>query len=582
MRSAGAGAVAFGAATNPLLARAIAGVSPGKRVAVLGGGMAGLTAAHELAERGFKVDVYEPVALGGKARSIGVPDTAADGRKDLPGEHGFRFFPGFYHHIPDTMRRIPDGKNPEGVYNNLIAVSGGRSVRSEGRVDAQLFGMAPDPSAVLTPDGMRALLIEGLAKGRMVPPQELAYFVERALVFYTSCDERRYGEWEYVPWWDFIGAASRSGEYQKIVARGLTRSVVAAKETVASTRTIGNMAEAFIMNIMGRGNDGAIDRVLDRPTNEAWIKPWVRLLKKLGVSFHMGQRVTALEPGGDGAIAAATVTGADGQTRRIDADWFVSAMPAERIQKLLSRKLLRADERLEGINELYTDWMSGVQYFLRKRIDITPGHVTYVDAEWALTSLTQAQFWGERDFPAAYGDGEAVDCLSVDVSDWDTPGPLTGKVAKRCTQAEIKREVWHQISSHLSDTDPEILDPDLVHSAFIDPGIQWHPTRGRNSNATPLLVNTVGSWDKRPEPRTALHNLFLCGDYVRNDIDLATMEGANETGRAASAALMEASGSTAAPPQMYTLYDPPEMEGEKAADRELYRQGLPNALDVEA
>ena len=112
VRNAGAGAVAFGAATNPLIAPAIAGVSPGKRVAVLGGGMAGLTVAHELAERGFKVHVYEPVALGGKARSIDVPDTAAGGRKDLPGEHGFRFFPGFYHHIPDTMRRIPDGDEP--------------------------------------------------------------------------------------------------------------------------------------------------------------------------------------------------------------------------------------------------------------------------------------------------------------------------------------------------------------------------------------------------------------------------------------------------------------------------------------
>ena len=248
-------------------------------------------------------------------------------------------------------------------------------------------------------------------------------------------------------------------------------------------------------------------------------------------------------------------------------------MPAERIRKLLTPKLLRADGGLEGINELHTDWMAGIQFFLRKRIDITPGHVTYVDSEWALTSLTQAQFWAERDFPADYGDGDAVDCLSVDASDWDTPGPLTGKTAKQCSRAEIKREVWHQIRQHLSDTDPEILDPDLVHSAFVDPGIKWQSSRGRNANATPLLVNTIGSWDDRPEPKTALHNLFLCGDYVRSDIDLATMEGANETGRAAVAALLEASGSKAKPPQMYKLYDPPEMEAEKAADRELYQAG---------
>jgi len=47
-------------------------------VAILGGGVAGLSAAHELAERGFSVDVYErkPV-FGGKARSIPVRGPAS-------------------------------------------------------------------------------------------------------------------------------------------------------------------------------------------------------------------------------------------------------------------------------------------------------------------------------------------------------------------------------------------------------------------------------------------------------------------------------------------------------------------------
>ena len=37
--------------------------------------MAGLTVAHELIERGFDVSVFEARALGGKARSFGVPGT---------------------------------------------------------------------------------------------------------------------------------------------------------------------------------------------------------------------------------------------------------------------------------------------------------------------------------------------------------------------------------------------------------------------------------------------------------------------------------------------------------------------------
>src|SRR3954454_5336778 len=81
-----------------------------RSVAVLGGGVAGLTVAHELAERGFDVTVYERRAFGGKARSFGVPGTASGGRRRLPGEHGARFIPGLYVNLPDTLRRIPLGR----------------------------------------------------------------------------------------------------------------------------------------------------------------------------------------------------------------------------------------------------------------------------------------------------------------------------------------------------------------------------------------------------------------------------------------------------------------------------------------
>src|SRR6476469_9005108 len=93
----------------------------GKRVLVLGGGVAGMTAAQELAERGFAVEVHEYKGVpGGKARTIYVPGTGMGGRPDLPGEHGFRFFPSFYKHVTDTMKRIPFEDQPGGVYDNLV------------------------------------------------------------------------------------------------------------------------------------------------------------------------------------------------------------------------------------------------------------------------------------------------------------------------------------------------------------------------------------------------------------------------------------------------------------------------------
>ena len=547
-------------------------------VAVLGGGMAGLAAAHELAERGFRVHVYERKALGGKARSIPVPSSAGGGRKPLPGEHGFRFFPGFYHHVPDSMRRIPVSGNANGVWDNFRDATETKSPRTNGRADATLFGAVPDPQAAASPGGLQRLLVEELVKQQGVRPDEAEFFANRLHVFLTSSEQRRFGQWEHTVWWDFVRAEGKSDEYKKVIARGLTRSLVAAKETVASTRTIGNMAEAFVMNIQNRGNDGSPDRVLNAPTNEAWIKPWVAELRRLGVRFHVGQTVEALEMR-RGKIFAARTRDRRRRRRRIEADWFVCAMPAERARRLLSPRVLRRDPSLAQMHELQTDWMNGIQFYLRRTVAFPRGHVTFVDAPWALTALTQAQFWDKRDFARDYGDGEQVDCLSVDISDWDSPGILFKKPAKLCTRPQIQAEVWAQMKAHLEDNGESVLPQEVLHSWFLDPSITWSKKRRRNINDEPLLINTAGSWTKRPRARTKIPNLFLAGDYVQTDIDLATMEGANESGRAAVNALLDAAGSKKKPATMYRLYDPPEYEAEKRIDAELYAQGRPNQHD---
>lgn len=568
---AGAAAALSGTSLAPAFAAAT-----GKRVTVLGGGMAGLTVAHELAERGFEVTVFEPTAWGGKARSIPVVGTGAGGRQDLPGEHGFRFFPGFYHHIPDSMERTPFGSNAKGVKDNLVAAQGGKFLRGGDRADAFIFGIGPDPQALLTLDGLRRYLTETL-KGQNVPPDELAYFVTRLLVFLTSSRERRFGQWENMSWWDFVGAATRSPDYQHVLAAGLTRNLVAAKETLASTRTIGNMGEAFVYTMMGAGANGAIDRVLSLPTNEAWIDPWMALLRTLGVRFVTGYGLASYEVGSGGRLTAVHVTNGVG-TYRHESDWFVSAMPVDKATAFLGGPMLARDPSLANLNRLQTDWMVGIQYYLKKKVTLTKGHITFIDSPWALTALTQGDFWASRDFPRDYGDGVAVDCLSVDISNWDAKGILYGKTAKECSPQEVANEVLAQIRYH--HTMGELFEPSDIHSWFLDPGVVYNATTGRNTNDTPLLVNTAGSWKDRPGVTTKIPNFFLTGDFVRTNIDLATMEGANESGRRAANAILDLTGSTAARAKIFTLWENPALVPLQKVDALLYKAGLPNALDV--
>ena len=237
-------------------------------VAILGGGIGGLTAAHELAERGFDVRVFESKAIfGGKARSIPVPNSAVDGRKLLPGEHGFRFFPHFYRHVPDTMSRIPFGNNPRGVLDNLVPTT---------RTALSRAG-APDLLVCSRfPRGWHdwKIAIRG-AFGffRIVPVADMLLYVRRLLVWLTSCDERRLHEYEHVPWWEFTQASSRSEGYQQFLGEGFTRMMVAVRAEEGSTRTVGAIGLQLGLGLLTYGAD--VDSVLCGPTNEMWIDPWV-------------------------------------------------------------------------------------------------------------------------------------------------------------------------------------------------------------------------------------------------------------------------------------------------------------------
>jgi uncharacterized protein with NAD-binding domain and iron-sulfur cluster len=478
------------------------------------------------------------------------------------------------------MARTPFAGNANGVKDNLVATNLPDSwfYRANGRADATLFGALPHPAGAFTPGGLQRILLQEILRMNMVNPLEATYFVNKLLIFLTSSDERRFGQWETVSWWDYVRAEKFSREYQTVLARGLTKSLVAAKAETASTRTIGNMAEAFIYNMMGRGNDGALDRVLNGPTTEVWIDPWVTHLRSLGVEFRLGQTVEALETS-DGSISGARLRSASGASTTVEADWFVCAIPAERARELWSSDILDLDPSLEGMNDLVVDWMNGIQFFLRDKADLGGGHATFIDSPWALTGLTQAQFWRD-DFAATYGDGEAVDCLSVDISDWDSPGILYGKPANRCSPEEVKNEVWAQIKAHVEDNGETVLPDGILHSWFLDPAIKWNPATGTNANDEPLLINTVNSWELRPKATTAIPNLFLAGDYVQTDIDLATMEGANESGRAAANAILDAADSSAERATMYKLYDPPEFAALKKIDAQRFKRGQRNALEL--
>lgn len=572
-----------GTATAGLAAATLTAVPPAARaaprgmsVAVFGAGIAGLTAAHELVDRGYTVTVYERKALGGKARSIQVPGSGAT---PLPAEHGFRFFPGFYRNVTDTMRRIPFPGNSRGTWQNLTRAT---SYLHSGLNRADLTVPLPFPLPTLpnpiTPKAFIESVTTVFQTLYRLPLWEAAYAAQKLAVYVTSCNERKLGQWENMTWEDYIGANKRSHEYNRYLADGIIRNLAASKSKDASAHSIGLVGEASVWSILLLGNDydhKGFDRVLNGPTSSQWLDPWVTHLRSKGVTFHVGQALARLTPDGK-HIASATVVGPGGVAQPVIADWYVSAIPCEKLAAVLTPDVIAVDPKLADVALLRTEWMNGLMFYLKERVDVTKGHVNYVDSGWAITSISEAQFW-KRSL-SSYGDGTVKDCLSAIISDWTTAGNFNRRSARDCTPEEIAREAWAQIKAHLNDTDTVLTD-DMLHSWFLDPSI-IAPGTSEVRNDEPLFIQDPGSWARRPEAVTGIDNLFLAGEWVKTDQNVTTMEGANEGGRYAANGVLQASGFSGPMVKVVELFQAPWWVPFKQVDRARYRAKLPNALDI--
>jgi uncharacterized protein with NAD-binding domain and iron-sulfur cluster len=412
----------------------------------------------------------------------------------------------------------------------------------------------------------------GICPRNDIPYADIEHFAGCVWRIITSCEERRFDEYEKMNWWDFVGAQNRSEAYQKFLAIGITRSLVAAKARLASVKTIGDIFVQLLFGILAPGV--ASDRLLNGPTNEVWIRPWLKYLTSKGLVYHLDAEVTGVHVG-SGRIDDVTAR-MGGKTVHATGDWFVGALPVERMAPLVTPAMAAIDPSLAKLTTLSNSvqWMNGIQFYLLRDVPITHGHIIFIDSPWALTAVSQRQFWDAIDF-AEWGDGKTRGILSVDISQWDTPGS-NGKAAIDCTRKEIADETWAQLKRSLNVGGAEILRNEDLHFWFLDPDIVDDPSDpARRSDVEPLLVNNANTWRLRPDAATAIPNFVLASDYVRTYTDLATMEGANEAARRAVNAILERSRSDQPRCQIWNLHEPDALAPFRAYDRARYQAGLP-------
>ncbi len=530
-------------------------------VAIFGGGVAGLSVAHELLQTNgdFKITVYEERAdVGGKADSQSEHIVSTIGaRGDLLGEHGFRFYPGFYRYVTGVMREIKSPPSSDKTVFDHLAVSEETGIAYPGSFIKLLRRPRPDAGLHVFEMLLTVLRTSELMNAHA---EDVARAALARLKFASSCDARR-ATWEDTRWLDFLGGDKLSPQYLAF-ERALNRTLSAMGPDDTNARDVGEIGLQFLLG--GVRPSERTDALLGGPTRDVWLAPWRTQLEGRGVVFTTGARLTALTRNPtSGTITSASVQHADGTTELIgNADFYVCALPLNEAYGLLKGDVADAfpipvfQNANAALYSRMTQWMVGAQFYLSEDLPLVNGHFFIPDSPWALSGISQAQFWvrDHKPFEALYGDGTVKGVLSVAISDWDTAASGF-KAAKDCASVDEVLELTLQQLKVLPGFDlskviGRRLDSNVALAGSVDATTPGFATRtepayrkGNFVNRSPLLVHPPGSRAVRPKAWSAsVPNLLLAADWVSTYTSLATMEGANEAARAAVKALCDARG----------------------------------------
>jgi hypothetical protein len=419
----------------------------------------------------------------------------------LPGEHGYRFFPAFYRHLYDTMRRTPllepTDKTPFAQeQERAVSIPSPEKSRYVETFRTAYDNIHPTTSHVLAFSRPQRLAVISRAKPKSLEeirqyfrilfgtadeggfgaePRESTRFAFKVFQYLTSGPTRR-RQLETSSWWDFVEGDTYSPAVRRLIEKW-PEALVAMDAKNADARTHGNALVQLTLDNLAP--EGYRDGTLRGPTSEAWLVHWRRYLEAQGVEFIHGElkgfQVLPADDEGRSARPWPIVGCYEPRYARIEGEspplmpgYFVLATSAPVAARLAKEfrdvaskcgDLLRDSESnmeqaanlsLGNVDEAVPQGdlrhFAGIQFYFAEDVLGVDGHVYYTDSPWGLTSISQARFWEDRtDWEHGYRG-----VLSAIIGTWDAPGQFTKKKAWHCSPDELAHEVWQQIKASVS------------------------------------------------------------------------------------------------------------------------------------
>lgn len=462
------------------------------RVAVVGAGIAGLTAALRLSQRGYDVTVYEE-------------------RDVLGGNLSSRKCHGVYHDVyPHMFCDWYD--NFWEIFETDLGLD--RRAHFEARSGTKLLRKGnPDYLQLLNPTSLPAVWAD--LRSGVFPFPDMFLWGYATLDLATQRFERGRLLSEYS-----VTGFLHSRPYATERCAELLDLALMEVWSIHSDLTSASAYSDFLKRSMTFPHSTPFAWVLKGNLEENLIAPIQHELQKLGCKIKQGHGVKSVCPEGRGVVLDVDHDG------RLESDYAILAVPPQALAKLVEsgKRGLRIVDRLPRLSEvrrLRCEPIAVVDVYFKRRLPGIPvEHVGLFGSDCDLTFVDISQLW--KDDPQMRG----RTALVLAASDF------------YALPSEDPREDGHQMIRRLHDYLPVFAPGRCWGDPRSD--ICWEKSYPQTNLQNRLFINEVGSEEWRPcASYDALPNVFFAGDFCRSDVDMATVEAAVMTGLRAAQALWD-------------------------------------------
>ena len=522
------------------------------KVCVVGAGLSGLTVAHELIEKGFEVVVYEKHhTAGGMARSERE-------KHNVPGEHSWRGYGPFYYNVFDIMKRIPIIEN---FGNNITFYKGEKydltpyiNKHPGGSIIKNAIGK--NVEEVWEKYGVKWHLKNNHVMKHL---KELKVKENFKTSVYNNLTDLKFlllrnkinledkinkvniFDLPYIAYLTIKNASAnkRKEQYHQELIIPRLKKYMSKNGYKYFVNFLAGAGYGFDLNSMSYSHFFSffeknmyekfkLWKVTTKPTNEAWINPWLKLLKQKGVSFHYNHELKQI------VHLNNNIKNLLVNNKKIIADEYCICINPYNMMKVLELsnlpKLYEQHQNLSIINNQIS-----FRIGFSKKLNLLKKGYILVDTPYYISFYPQDEYFEDVDLGM---DGKIKTLISGTITQTYKPGSLYNQSATSLSRKKLMKEVVHQIfeSNEFMLLIPETTKKDIIYAEVFN---EWQYKNGRLESDNKKWVNTNYNEKYRPNQKTNIKNMYIGGGHTKTTTNVWTMESSVESGKLVSNLVLE-------------------------------------------